>query len=456
MARVWLARVDDSGSEPFAEAVRDGLAFLGETAPGPWRVVLAPAEGLSKEERLAPGVIVQMLRDLAGSAAILRGLPRGAGTSRYQLSVAAPGERIEAHEDLFGVGALLWFSRLRWCAELDGVGGALDAAARALLPGPLDGLDDGARAAALGGLLEVGDPDRCIGDGRLVALGAAASAPRNSTLGLVVIADSAVAHDLVWAAVLGVSDSPWLRGLADRGLGPASLDAVELGGEDLGFFQRRMRGLGTGAPTLMDLGSRFQRDLGVALPIEVLATTSCPAARRAHAWLSAHTEDPERREALKTCPPLTLVAGSREPGSLPTHDLVLALGPVAASSLLSDVRVSAARRRPVWLAVVRGSSAVLWDLTLVDGRRLTVADLPDAAPSVAQIGRAAAVLTGCRDLRYPRESRVSAIVGWVLRRIRRSDVPAPLVHARRISRLQTRPWRQAHLLGPPLREDGDG
>ena len=130
-------------------------------------------------------------------------------------------------------------------------------------------------------------------------------------------------------------------------------------------------------------------------------------------------------------------------------------GPEAADAILNDVHVDWARQRSPWLAIVRGSSAELWNLRVSDGRTLLLAALTDPAPSAARIGRAAAVLTGQRWLRWPRESRIAAIWGWVVRRLRRSDIPPPLVHARRIRRLQSRPWRVPKLIGPQLREEAD-
>ena len=176
------------------------------------------------------------------------------------------------------------------------------------------------------------------------------------------------------------------------------------------------------------------------------------AAARAQAWLACHTEDPERREALKEIPPFSLLAGARQPGVVPEHPRVLAVGPDAGPAVLGDVHVDRAHRRSSLPAFFRRSSATLWDIRLADGRRVRLAALEDVAPSPERIGRAAAMLTGDSRLREPRESRMRAVWSWFVRRIRRVGIPAPVVHARKIRRLMDRPWRRLRLAGPALRD----
>lgn len=457
MARVFVARVDDVSPTAVEEALAAGLGFLGARAEGSWSVVADPQPGLSRSARDLPSQLAQHLCGSGAQADAFRGLPQGTGCARYQLTVGAPGERIDAHEDLFGASSLAWVGALRRDPLLGGPGGALSAGARALLPRPLNSMGAPMRELALGGLLEVADPDLMIGDGRRVALGSAADAPRSYALGLMLIADNALAHDRVWASILGVdgAGTGWIDRLARLGFGPDSMDRIELGGEDLSFFRRRIEGFGVAPPRWTELPLAYQRVTGVPLPVDVLPCVSGPAAARAHAWLASHTEHPVRREAIKECAPFAILAGAREPGALPRHDRVLTIGPEAADAILNDVHVDWARQRSPWLAIVRGSSAELWDLRVSDGRTLLLAALTDPAPSAARIGRAAAVLTGQRWLRWPRESRIAAIWGWVVRRLRRSDIPPPLVHARRIRRLQSRPWRVPKLIGPQLREEAD-
>ncbi len=457
MARVFLARVDELSPQAVEEALAMGLSFLGAGGAGPWSVVADPELGSSKSTKSLPGQVAHHLRSAGVQASSFPALPRGTGCSRYQLTVGAPGQRIDAHEALFGASSLALVGGLRRDSLLGGAGGALSAGARALLPEPLSSMTAQKVELALGGLLEVADPDLVVGDGRRVALGDALDSPRSHALGLMILADNALAHDLVWSSVLGASRgrTRWLERLAELGFGPDSLDEIEMGGEELSFFQRRIEGFGVDSPRWRDVPSGYQRATGVPLPIDVIPSAGGPASARAHAWLASHTEHPTRREAMKACVPFAILAGAREPGALPRHDKVLAIGPEAAHSILADVHIDRARQRPSWLAVVRGSSAELWDLRVSDGRTLLLAALTDPAPSVARIGRAAAVLTGQRWLCWPRESRLAAIWGWLVRRVRRSDIPPPLVHARRIRRLQDRPWRAQRLAGPLLREEAD-
>jgi hypothetical protein len=462
MARVFLARVDELDDVAAAAAIDRGLDWLGLDPARIWSCVRDPWEGERRETRALGRTTRAALVVRGGETRRVRALPRGTGCARYQLTVGAPGEQLEAHEDLYTAGPIFLMARLELDLAVGGPGGALAAMARALLPRPLDTLDETRRLQTLGGLCEVADPDLVVGDGRRVSVGASHEQTQTGALGLVLVADNALAHDLVWAEILGVDPEalPWPRRLAELGFGPGRLDEVTLGGDPLAFFARRVEGLGRPARALAEVPGSFLRTTGVPLPIQVLPAppdaVPGPAAARAHAWLSAHTEHPVRREALKLVPPFALLAGPREPGALPQVDRLLTVGPEAAAAILADVHITRAKRVSPWLAIVRGSSAEIWRLDLSDGRRLRLAALTDPAPSVARIGRAAAVLCGVRSLAWPRESRVVAIVGWIVRRLRRDGLPPPLVHARRIRHLQDRSWRAARLLGPPLRETDHG
>ncbi len=455
MARVYVALVSEPGSEAAAAAVARGLKALGELTEGPWSVLSPPLERLSRDERVLPSLVSRALPSSAGRPSVLRAVSRGADLIRYQLSVGHRGERIEAHAALHTTQAIAWVAPLSRDATLGGVGGALAAGAIHLLAEDLDAVAPEHRPPLLAGLLEVGDPDLVVGDGRRVAVGAGADAPRNHALGVMLIADNALAHDVVWAWILGLEPSnlAFLQLLAERGFGPGVIDDVQLLGDDPEEVRRRMLGFGVPGP-LSSLSAAYQRALGVPLPVEVLPCDEGPAAARANAWLSAHTEHPARREELKSCPTFSLLAGPRAPGVVPTHDRVLAVGPEAAEAMLADVHVDRAtqRSRSFLAAFVRRSSAAVWDLWLADGRQMRLVALDEVAPSAARIGRAAAMLTRRPGLAWPRESRIQAIRAWILRRLRRVRVPPPVVHARKILRLRSRPWRQAALDGPPLRE----
>lgn len=447
MGRVYVARVDEPGPEAAAEALGTALAALGDLPGGDWSL-LAPLRGdLARDERR----LEEALRAaLPQAPARLRSVAQGGELARYQLSVPDRGRRIEALHSLYSAGPLAWLGPLRWDAVLGGPGGALAAAADAALPAALD---PSRLVDALSGLLEVGDPEVVVGDGRRVALGAAADAPREHHLGLLLVADNALAHDVVWAWMLG-EDPAWIAALAERGFGPSRMEDVELLGADVAPFRRRLEGFGR-PPEFRRMGAAFQRLTGVSLPVEVLPCSPGPAAAQAEAWLACHTEDPVRREALKEVPPFSLLAGAREPGSVPEHPRVLAVGPDAGPAVLGDVHVDKAHRRSSLPAFFRRSSATVWDLRLADGRRVRLAALEEAAPSPERIGRAAAMLTGDRRLREPRESRWGAVWSWIVRRVRRVSIPAPVVHARKIRRLTERPWRRPRLAGPALR-DPDG
>jgi hypothetical protein len=456
MARVYLARVDEPTTESLAAAVERARLWLGEpTLDGDVRAVAAPRWG-----RLSRRKLESLVRGLAGRPQQRLGfIGRSGEVFRYQLSVGSDRrhDRLPARAELYRLEGLVLAPVLSVDLGAEGVGGAVLLAARRLAQVNLDRLDLDARGEILAEVLEVATADLVVGDGTRARLGLAPStSPR--PLGLVLVADDALAHDATWARILGIdpAEVPWMATAAARGLG--QIDGLEVGGDEpLAFFRRRVQGFASPIPSLDTLPGRWAADHGAALPIQVLPSRHVTVgAERLLCWLSALAEDPRLREQLPGKPTVAVIAGARATGELPAVDRVLTVGPEALQSLLADVMVRRARAWPRIRGGSWGLSGQIWTVTLQEGRRLRVAALDDAAPSDRAIRDALAQL-GLRLKAAPTGGSDGASA---LSRLRRHPLPTAVVHARRIPRLKDRAWRQRWQPTEQLRlrapEEADG
>jgi len=456
MARVYLARVDDVTTESLAAAVERARAWLGEPAlEGDVRAVAAPRWG-----RLSRRKLGSLVRGLAGRPDERLGfIGRSGEVLRYQLSVGTDRshDRLPARAELYRVQGLVLAPTLSLDLGAEGVGGAVLLAARRLAQVDFDRLDLDGRSEILAEVLEVASADLVIGDGTNARLGLGpATVPR--PLGLVLIADDALAHDATWARSLGVDPAavPWIATAAARGLGQT--DDLEIDGDEpLAFFRRRVQGFSRPVSSLDALPRRWAAEHGAPLPIQVLPSRrTTVGAERVLCWLSALAEDPRLREQRPGKPTVAVSAGPRATGELPAVDRVLTVGPEALQSLLADVMVRKARAWPRIRGGTWGLSGQIWTVTLQEGRRLRVAALDDAAPSERAIRDALAQL----GLRLKATPSGGSDGPSTLSRLRRHPLPAAVVHARRIRRLKDRDWRQRWQPTEQLRlrapEEADG
>ena len=434
MARVFLARVDDPDSE-LSPALDRARAWLGQgPLPGDVRAVVAPRWGGRSRREIA-----RILADATGRADRVPVLGRRGDTFRYQLSVGADRahDRLEARAELYRVDGLVLAPTLQLSDVAFGPGGAVLAAARRLMRNSIDRMEPDDRTAALASLLEVAAPDLVLGDGTRAQLGLSSAAPARP-LGLLLVSDDALAHDAVWARVLGLDPEqvPWMQRAAAWGLG--ALTDIEIGGDEpVAFFARRAQGAGRPALTLSGFPNKWQEEIGGPAPVEVVPLRRrTVASERALRWLTTLRDEPRLREQLLGAPAVAVLAGPAEGAPVPAADRVLALGPAALDGLLTAPGISTVRRWPRWWAGRFGVWGRTLRVTLEDGRVLRVAAVDDPAPSARAIRRGLAVL-GLRLDGAPNDGS-DAPSSWHWR----YPVPAPVVHARRIRRLTEHPWRQ--------------
>lgn len=438
MARVYLARVDEQSADALNAAVERAREWLGHPSlGGDVRAVAAPRWG-----RLSRRKLGHLVRGLTGRPDRRPGFIGRAGeVFRYQLSVGTDRrhDRLPARVELYRVEGLVLAPTLGVDLAGDGVGGAVLLAARRLVQLGLDRLDPEERGHVLSEVLELAAADLVIGDATGVRLGLSPRAPLRP-LGLVMVSDDALAHDATWARILGVDPAtvPWMAAAAARGLG--ALDDLEIDGDEpLMFFRRRVQGYGRPHRSLETLAARWTREHGLPLPIEVLPVRrQTVGAERLLAWLAALDDEPLLREQLPGQPTVAVLAGPRQGVDLPVARRVLTVGPEALRSLLSDVMVRRARAWPRLSGGRWGLSGQTWRVTLQDGRVLRVAALDDPAPSDWAIRRGLATL----GLRLAGAPAAGSDGPSTLSRLRRTPLPPAVVHARRIQRLEERPWRQ--------------
>ena len=431
MARVFLARVDDRSLEGLREAVGRARAWIGAAAlTGDVRALAAARwGGLHRKE------LDLLLRDATGRADRTAFISRRGETLRFQLSVgsARRHDRLPARADLYRLDGLVLAPTLSVDVAGGGVGGAVLGAARRLLELPIDSLEPPERSAVLAEVLEIAAGDLVLGDGTRAVLGLSPRAPARP-LGLLLVADDALAHDAVWAEILGQDPAgiDWMVAAASLGLG--TIEGIDVGGDEpLAFFQRRVQGAPRAPLELAGDSARWGAIGGPRIRVLPIRRPTL-AAERLLVWLSALRDEPLLREQIPGLPPVAVLAGEGA-GPLPSEDRIVALGPAARDSLLADGSIVQARAVPRWTTGLWGRLGQSWRLTLEDGRTVRVAAVDDPAPSHRAI-RAAFARLGFRLRGAPGAGPDAA--PWTLR----APLPYRVVHARRIERLRRHAWRQ--------------
>ena len=510
--RVYLASVAPGDPDGPRRALVRAMAWLG-VEPGE-RVTLLPG-WLYGDARLGPGsftdpalirAVVDELRsrdgvervELSGNAGYglrtrrmarrmgLRRLLRKrrvrlrpvdeARFARYQLYLGdAPGsggaderhwDRVMAPEFLRRTDTLVAVPRLRYDLRAGGLAGAVwQSALGALRDEDLVEalMTDG--AAPVADLLEVVDPDLVVVDALSMGLGGSPVTQFSGPLGAIVVADNAVAADLVCCRVVGVDprDLEHLQRAVGRGFGPASLDDVELHSEvDLDVLARRVRGLGPSpVGPLSGFSDRFRSEVGRPLPWEILSDDEAErdgSAAVVHDWLCMSYDLPGARERMITWPRWSVLVGADVPE--PRGERVIVVGDRAAQRLRR--RVASVRRVvrvPAWIQrFVGGPEALLW-YRLHGGRRGLAWVL---GGSVSREDLDVAFLLATRGRVRSPQVRASllwarVVDGWLGAMVRywRNRAGVPVALARRIGRLRGRSWRVAEPEALRLRASGE-
>jgi len=302
-------------------------------------------------------------------------------------------------------------------------------------------------------MLEITDPDLIITDAVDIGRGGNQMTQAAHRLGVVVVADNAVAHDAVCARILGLDPAsiPHLKLAAERGFGPLDLAEIDLITEEpLDRLATRVRGFGVSGLMRVDhFGAHFEQTTGVPFPLQIVAGEpydvpgSCGILLD---WLFTAFDEPGRRDAMKRWPAASVFVGSVEVD--PEHDLVYLVGDRAIASFRARSAGWSTRFRmpPKLWRLVRGVGEVA-RYRLEDGRVGLAIAIPGAPPSHRDL------ILGffCGSLGRLRASflRLDLIVESYLfgsltsiRRLLRNRGGMPVVHARKIKRLADRPWRR--------------
>jgi uncharacterized protein (DUF362 family) len=303
-------------------------------------------------------------------------------------------------------------------------------------------------------MLEITDPDLIITDAVDIGRGGSQMTQAAHRLGVILVADNAVAHDVVCAHILGLDAAsiPHLEIAADRGFGPLDLDAIDLETEEpLERLAARVRGFGASGLMPVDrFGGYFQQTTGAPLPLQIVAgepydgVGSCGILLD---WLYTAFDVPAKRDAMKSWPTASVFVGAVQED--PAHDLVYLVGDRAIASFRARVQLLQTRfRRPRWLAGVLPGIDGIVRFGLPDGRLGWAIEIPGDPPSHRDLtfgfflGSRGRLRGSLLRLDLTLETLLFGTV-TLLRRMLRNRGGMPVVHARHIARLQDRPWRIA-------------
>jgi uncharacterized protein (DUF362 family) len=388
---------------------------------------------------------------------------------RYQLSVgertprdadpassplARLDDRIPGGWELFHADAVVAFPKLTRDLRC-GLCGAVALVAGLGRVAPMYSDHAGRRAADAA---EVSWPDLVVTDAVHMGWGGSRRTQPGRPLGVVIVADDALAHDVVAAHLLGLDPAsiPSLALLAERGYGSLDLDGIDLDGDvGLDILRDRLLGFGPPAPPLSEAAERYEAATGIAAAVVVRSSVGDddPCARLVADRLAAAWDDPDSREALKTWPRTVLRIGDGAcPSDAGTQHLV---GDAAVEAFRRDhPEARTVLRLPRWLRRWDGPTEVLrW--RRADGQRGNAFALPGAPPTARALQRSLFVGSWGR-IRGPwgrfwwSMGHALASLGTTVRRSIRNREGVPVVHARKIARLRTRPWRLRWATPPAL------
>lgn len=362
-------------------------------------------------------------------------------------------DRVVAGHELYHADSVLLFPKLKSSVLAHGLSGAVDLQGVGFLRGA-DRIDGHNRHndRRMVDMLEISDPDLVITDGIEIGLGGSTMTQSGHRLGVVIVADNAVAHDAVCCRLLGMDPeaNPQLRLAAARGFGPLDPDRIDVGGDaDLDRLSTRIRGFGTqGLCRVDEFPERFARDCGAVFPLEVKAGGVYEAAAGAGVlldWLYTSYDHPRYRERMKWWPRASLLVGLVE--DRPLHSRVYLVGDraIASFSEMCDF-MQPAMMLPLSLRRVLPSSLRLYRYRLRGGGRGWATSIPGNPPSrqaiswalfFGSLGRVRPPLLGA--IPAPAEAFYQLLAAVLRRRRNRQGIR--VVHARKMERMLQRPWR---------------
>ena len=362
-------------------------------------------------------------------------------------------DRVVAGYELYHADSVVLFPKLKTSVLAEGLSCAVDLQGVGFLRG-VDRADGHNRhnARRMADMLEITDPDLVITDAIDIGLGGSTMTQAGHRLGLVVVADNAVAHDAVCARLLGLDPraNEQLRIASARGFGPIDEQGIALGGDaDLAAAKTRVRGFGhTGMRRVDAFADCFARYCGCPFPLEVLCGGVYEAAAGAGVfldWLYTSFDHPRFRERMKEWPPCSVLIGDVQ--QRPVNQRVYLVGDRAIESFRSMTDfMQPALMLPTGARRYLPNSLGLYRYRLKGGGRGWATSMPGSPPSrqaiswalfLGSVGRIRPPLLGALPL--PVEAFYQLLAAVL--RARRNRKGIRVVHARKMQRMLQRAWR---------------
>ncbi|MBI2605976.1 MAG: DUF362 domain-containing protein [Deltaproteobacteria bacterium] len=232
-----------------------------------------------------------------------------------------------------------------YCPKIrtDVLSGGFAGAVRLGIENPADSPSE----SAICDFLEICSPDLVVGDAILTPIGGGRATQQALDLGVLLVANNALAHDWVTATILNLDPLhiPHLRMAMERGWGPSSLKEIEIGGAGeaaVRALSQKTRAWKFGIQNLAAYKPAFERDNpGLRFPLEILATETGGQSNSETPRFGARgvlldslnmaCDSPKIRQRISRWPRATLCAGRLS--AYPKNFLVFAFGSAAADSL---------------------------------------------------------------------------------------------------------------------------
>ncbi|HEY3999632.1 MAG TPA: DUF362 domain-containing protein [Candidatus Xenobia bacterium] len=357
------------------------LTFIGNSGAGvPTAVMARRAEGEAPEFRgqgfcALPGMFHGRVRIVPTDEGPLTRYrlsmgPRIPSEERRQAATAwTPQHRywesILTSRALRDAETLIWFPKLKSNVLSQGLTGACKLGGIGLLldEDRMDG-HNFHNDRRIADMMEIARPDLIVTDAVEVAWGGNQMTEPGKHLGILMMSDNPVAHDVVACHLFGldVMRVNHVRMCGERGWGPLRLEDVRIVTEvPLDELRRRVAGFGSSGFLPVDqFGAYFKDQTGYDLPLEIV---SGPPYEHAGShgvlldWLYMSYDFAERRAGMARWPAASLLVGEFE-GSW-QHSKVYCIGRRASERFTSAVQVVQEYRVPGWISrLLRGPSHV--------------------------------------------------------------------------------------------------
>jgi len=212
--------------------------------------------------------------------------------------------------------------------------------------------------------LEVCQPDLIVSDGVITAIGGNRFTSRGHELGVILVANNALAHDWVAAQILSINPASvhHIQIAMQRGWGPESGQFIELGGagkEAIGLLAQKSNYWDMGLVPLESFQKKFEdENPGLSFPFEIMDAES-ESSQAVLSWIYRTYDIREWRARIAQWPRATLCVGPVR--TYPKEYLVFAFGPHAINSL--ELLISHSRK------VISYKGVVLSRVQLKNGER---------------------------------------------------------------------------------------